>query len=140
MKAISCKAELLTERYEFLRKNMSSSAKFSIFPANSWGEPWGFGRDNKHIALRLYNEFMQVQDLDTIDNVSEFNCSDEVIIALRTEDAIGIVYIAEDEGMFKEYMEDILNYITMRNDLFPANVPEPKKPDNLVIPRMHIFK
>ena len=143
MIGVSCKEELITERYEFLRKNMAPDAHFSIFLVSSWMEPWGFGRENKGVATKLYNEFMDLQGLDTVSSISESEYTDEVVIALRSQNEFGIVYVAEDYGMANEYLEDLLNYLIVRNTPTPiptGKIPEPKKPDNLVIPKMKLFK
>lgn len=141
MIGVSCKEELITERYEFLRKNMAPDAHFSIFLVSSWMEPWGFGRDNKRIATDIYNEFMKIQGFDPVDSISNSEYTDEIIIALRSQNEFGIVYVAEDQSMANEYIEDLLNYLTIRNTPIPSGkIPEPKKPDNLVIPKMKLFK
>lgn len=143
MVPIFCKEELITERYEFLRKNMAPDAHFSIFLVSSWMEPWGFGRVNKEVATKLYNEFMGLQDADAVSSISESEYTDEVIIALRSQYEFGIVYIAEDLVTANECIEDLLNYLIVRNTPTPipaGKIPEPKKPDNLVIPRMKLFK
>lgn len=140
---IFCKEELITERYEFLRKNMAPDAHFSIFLVSNWMEPWGFGRENKGIATKLYNEFMNLQDLDTVSSISEAEYTDDVIIALRSQNEFGIVYVAEDQNMANEFIEDLLNYLIVGNTITPVptgKIPEPKKPDNLVIPKMKLFK
>lgn len=143
MIAVSCKEELLIDRFEFLRNNMPSDARISIFLVSSWMEPWGFGRENKAIATQLYNEFMDIQTLDTVSSIAESEYTDEVIIALRSQNEFGIIYVAEDSEMCREYLEDLLNYLIIK--VTPTltktrSIPEPKKPDSLVIPRMNLFK
>ena len=143
MIAVSCKEELLIDRFEFLRNNMPSDARISIFLVSSWMEPWGFGRENEPIATKLYNEFMDIQTLDTVRSIKESEYTDEVIMALHSQNEFGIIYVAEDQGMANEYIEDIINYLIIKNtptSLKLGSIPEPKKPDNLVIPRMNLFK
>ena len=143
MIAVSCKEELLIDRFEFLRNNMPSDARISIFLVSSWMEPWGFGRENKAIATQLYNEFMDLQGLDTVSSIAESEYTDEVIIALRSQNEFGILFVAEDQSLANECIEDLLNYLVVRNipkSIPTGKIPEPKKPDNLVVPRMNLFK
>jgi len=142
MIAVSCKEELITERYNDLRSRMAPDAHFAIFNISSWMEPWGFGREHKGIATKIYNEALEALGWDTVTSISDDEYADYIIIALKSQNEIGIVYIAEDNSILKEYTEDLLNYISVRKVpvVYVPKIPEPKKPDNLVINKLNLFK
>lgn len=140
MNLISCNEEYLTARYEYIRNNMKGVPRLSIFDISNWAEPWGFGRDNKAEANILYREaFKAIFDENPSDSISNDINTGFIIIALKTDKEIGIVWISEDEELFRENMEDLFNAEVI-NKKSPVNIPTPKKPDNLVINKMHIFK
>lgn len=144
MIGILCKKKLITERYEDLIRKMSSDAHFCIFGISSWAEPWGFGRENKGIANRIYKEALEAIGWDT-NNISDDVDAGYIIISLKSQNEIGIVYIAEDDNMCREYLEDLLNYIKVSKEYVvqeapKQRIPEPKKPDNLVINKLNLFK
>lgn len=142
MIAVSCKEELITERYEFLRKNMAPDAHFTIFNISNWMEPWGFGRENKVAATKIYNEALEAIGEDPVSSISDDEYAEYIIIALKSQNEIGIVVIAEDSSTFNDYAEDLLNYISLRKApvVSSPKIPEPKKPDNLVINKLNLFK
>lgn len=142
MIAVSCKEELITERYEDLRSKMAPDAHFVIFEIGSWMEPWGFGREDREFATKVYNEALEAFGWDTVLSISEDEYAGYIIIALRSQNEIGIVYIAEDNSSLNEYVEDLLNYISVRkvSTVSVPKIPEPKKPDNLVINKLNLFK
>lgn len=140
MKAISCKEELITDRYDSIRKKITGRAYFSIFAVQSWDEPWGFGRDNKYAATVLYNEFMNAQDWDEVESITEAENCDEIIIVLRSaEDDYGIVWVAEDDAMLRESVEELMNHI-LRSETAPKVNSKPTDIDNIVISKMNLFK
>jgi len=144
MICVPCKKELITERYEDLIRKMSSDAHFCVFNISKWAEPWGFGRENKGIANRIYKEALEVMGWDASD-INDDTYSGYVIIALKSQNEIGIVYIAEDDNICHEYLEDLLNYIKVSKEYAvqetpKQRIPEPKKSDNLVINKLNLFK
>lgn len=144
MISVSCKEELITERYEDLMRKMSSDAHFYIFNISCWAEPWGFGRENKGIVNRIYKEALEAIGWDA-SNISDDTNAGYIIIALKSQNEIGIVYIAEDDNLCYEYLEDLLNYIKVSKEYVvreapKQRIPEPKKPDNLVINKLNLFK
>ena len=144
MIGVSCKKELITERYEDLIKKMSSGAHFYIFNIKDWADPWNFGRENKGIANRIYKEVLDVMGWDE-SSISDDTDAGLIIIALKSLNEIGIVYIAEDDNMCHEYLEGLLNYIKVSKEYTvqetpKQRIPEPKKPDNLVINKLNLFK
>ena len=140
MNLISCNEEYLTARYEYIRNNMKGVPRLSIFDISNWAEPWGFGRDNKAEANILYREaFKAIFDENPSDSISNDINTGFIIIVLKTDKEIGIVWISEDEELFRENMEDLFNAEVI-NKKSPVAIPTPKKPDNLVINKMHIFK
>ena len=142
MIAVSCKEELITDRYNDLRSKMAPDAHFVIFNIASWMEPWGFGRENKGPATKIYNEALEAIGWDTVCSISDDEYAEYIVIALKSQNEIGIVYIAEDSSMLYEYAEDLLNYISVRKTpvVSTPKIPEPKKPDNLVINKLNLFK
>lgn len=149
MEGISCSEELITERYDYLKKHMTPDSHLSIFNIGSWGEPWGFGRENAATANKLYKEAMASLGYVNLeaecDTLSGDEYADYVFITLKSKDQLGIVYIVDGYSELPEYIEDLFNHVAAqvpRNrvpvDIKPA--PEPKKPDNLVINRMKLFK
>jgi hypothetical protein len=140
MNFINCDKEYLTARYEYLRDHMKGVPRLSVFDISNWAEPWGFGRENKVEANILYKEaFKAIFDDIPSDSITNDINSGFVIITLKTDKEIGIVWISEDEDLFKEVMEDLFNAEVI-NKKSPSNIPSLKKPDNLVINRMHLFK
>lgn len=141
MNLISCNEEYLTARYEYIRNNMKGVPRLSIFDISNWAEPWGFGRDNKAEANILYREaFKAIFDENPSDSISNDINTGFIIIVLKTDKEIGIVWISEDEELFRENMEDLFNAEVI-NKKSPVAIPSStKKPDNLVINKMHIFK
>lgn len=141
MNFINCDKEYITARYEYLRDHMKGVLRLSIFDISSWDEPWGFGRENKAEANILYREaFKAIFDDNPSDSISDDVRSGFIIIALKTDKEIGIVWISEDEELFRENMEDLFNAEVI-NKKSPVAIPSSsKKPDNLVINKMHIFK
>ena len=140
MNLINCDKEYLTARYEYIRNSIKGVPKLSIFNICSWAEPWGFGRENKFKVDILYREaFKAIFDDIPSDSITNDINSGFIITVLRTDTEIGIVWISEDEELFRENMEDLFNAEVI-NKKSPSNIPSLKKPDNLVINRMHIFK
>ena len=144
MIGVSCKKELITERYEDLIRKMSSDAHFCIFGISCWAEPWGFERENKGVANRIYKEALEAIGWDASTISDDVNAG-YIIIALKSQNEIGIVYIAEDDRMCRDYLEDLLNYIKVSKEYAlreapKQRIPEPKKPDKLVINKLNLFK
>ena len=141
MNFINCNKEYITDRYEYLRDHMKGVPRLNIFRINSWAEPWGFGRQFKSEVDKIYKEASKaIFDEET--SILDDELSDFTIIALKTDTEIGIVWISEDEGMFHEHMEDLFN-VEVINKKSPVNIPAsptPRKPDNLVINKMNLFK
>ena len=144
MVGVSCNKELITERYEDLIRKMSSDAHFCTFNISEWAEPWGFGRENKGIANRIYKEALEAIGWDA-NNISDDINAGYIIIALKSQNEIGIVYITEDNLMCREYLEDLLNYIKVSKEYTvqeapKQRIPEPKKSDKLIINKLNLFK
>lgn len=142
MNFINCDKEYITTRYEYLRDHMKGTPRLSIFKIDSWAEPWGFGRQFKSEVNKIYKEATKIIFDEEIDSVSDDEYSDFIIITLKTDTEMGIVWISEDEGIFHEHIEDLFNAEVI-NKKSPVNIPAsptPKKPDNLVINKMHLFK
>ena len=119
---------------------MKGAPRLSVFDISNWAEPWGFGRQFKSEVNKIYREaFKVIFDDIPSDSISDDVNSGFIIITLKTDTEIGIVWISEDEGLFRENMEDLFNAEVI-NKKSPVNIPTPKKPDNLVINKMHIFK
>lgn len=143
MNFINCDKGYITARYEYLRDHMKGVPKLSTFNIGSWAEPWGFGRENKFKVDILYREaFKAIFDDIPSDSITNDINSGFIITVLRTDTEIGIVWISEDEELFRENMEDLFNaeVINKRSPVSIPASPTPKKPDNLVINRMHLFK
>ena len=141
MTGVSCKKELITERYEDLIKKMSSDAHFCIFNVRSWAQPWGFGRENKDIVNKIYKEASEALGCDA-DNISADINTGYIIIALKSQNEIGIVYIAEEDDTCREYLEDLLNYIKISKGYAVREAPKQRipEPDKLVINKLNLFK
>ena len=142
MNFINCDKEYITARYEYLRDHMKGVPRLSIFKIDSWAEPWGFGRQFKSEVDKIYKEAIKIIFDEEADSILDDEYSDFIIIALRTDTEMGIIWISEDEGMFHEHMEDLFNaeVINKKSPVAIPSSPTPKKPDNLVINKMHIFK
>jgi len=139
---INCDKEYITTRYEYLRDHMKGMPRLSIFSINNWAEPWGFGRQFKSEVDRIYKEASKIILDEESESISVDALSDFVIIALKTDTEMGIIWISEDEGLLHEHMEDLFNAEVINKKsagAIPAS-PTPKKPDNLVINKMHLFK
>lgn len=146
MKGISCDKELITERYDYLKRNMTPDSHLSIFGIENWSEPWGFGRENIVEANKLYKEAMTC--LGYVDNPDECGVlssdiyNDFVFITLKSKDQIGIVYIVDGYSDLSEYVEDLFNHVAAQ---IPNKIPtlgdvsKPRKPDNLIINRLKLF-
>lgn len=142
MNFINCDKEYITARYEFLRDHMKGAPRLNIFRIDSWAEPWGFGRQFKSEVDKIYKEAVKIIFEDETNSISDDEFSDIIIIALKTDTEIGIVWISEDDSIFREHMEDLFNAEVI-NKKSPVNIPSsptPKKPDNLVINKMNLFK
>lgn len=145
MKGISCDKELITERYDYLKKNMTPDSHLSIFHIRSWCEPWGFGRENVADANKLYKEVMTC--LGYVDDPDECNLRDDdyadfIFITLKSKDQIGIIYVVESYEDLPEYIENLFNHVAAQipnKALTLGAVSEPRKPDNLVINRLKLF-
>ena len=143
MNFINCSEELLTARYEYLKNHMKSGSKIRIFNISSWAEPWGFGRENKAEVSKIYKEAVECIFDDDVDYITDDECSDYIITVLSNKDEVGIVWISEDPSMFMESMEDLFNIELASAPNRPVNLgssPNVKKPDNLVINRLNLFK
>jgi len=147
MDGISCQEELITERYDYLKKNMTPDSHLSIFSIANWKDPWGFGRDNVVKADDLYAEVLlslgYVSNLNECNTLSEDEDSGLIFITLKSKDQFGIVYIVDSYSDLPEYIEDLFNHVAVQ---VPNKVPvqlkqvsKPNKPDNLVINRMKLF-
>jgi hypothetical protein len=143
MNFINCDKEYITARYEYLRDHMKGVPRLSIFDISNWEEPWGFGRQFKSEVNKIYREAYEIiYDDDPSDSISDDASCDFIIITLKTDTEIGIVWISEEEELFREVIENLFNAEVI-NKKSPVNIPAsptPKKPDNLVINKMHIFK
>ncbi len=140
MNCISCDKEYITARYEYLRDHMKGTPRLNIFGIDSWAEPWGFGRQFKSEVDKIYKEAFKIIFDDETNSISDDEYSDAIIIALKTDTETGIIWISEDEELLKENMEDLFNAEVISKKS-PVNIPaSPKKPDNLVINRMNLFK
>lgn len=142
MNFINCDKEYITARYEYLRDHMKGVPRLNIFRIDSWDEPWGFGREFKSEVNKIYKEANEVIFGEAPDSISDDEYSDFTIITLKTDTEIGIVWISEDNSMFRENIEDLFNAEVINKKsivTIPAS-PTPKKPDDLVINKMHLFK
>ena len=143
MNFINCDKEYITARYEYLRDHMKGVPRLSIFDISNWAEPWGFGRINKAEVNKIYREaFKTIYEDDPPNSISDDINSGFIIIALKTDTETGIVWISEDEELLRENMEDLFNaeVINKKSSINIPASPTPKKPDNLVINRMNLFK
>lgn len=142
MNFINCDKEYITARYEYLRDHMKGMPRLYIFGIDSWAEPWGFGRQFKSEVNKIYKEAVKVIFDDETNSISDDECSDFIIIALKTDTEIGIVWITEDESLFRETMEDLFNaeVINKKSPVSIPGSPTPNKPDNLVINKLNLFK
>jgi len=147
MNGISCNEELITERYDYLKKNMTPDSHLSIFNIANWKDPWGFGRDNAIKANDLYAEALlslgYISSLDECNTLSDDEASGAVFITLKSKDQFGIVYIVDRYSELPEYIEDLFNHVAAQipnsSALQLKQVSKPSKPDNLVINRMRLF-
>jgi len=141
MNFINCDKEYITSRYEYLRDHMKGMPRLSIFKIDSWAEPWGFGRQFKSEVNKIYKEANKVIFDEEPDSISDDEYSEFIIITLRTDTEIGIIWISE-EDMFTEVIEDLFNAEVI-NKKSPVSIPASptlKKPDNLVINKLNLFK
>lgn len=141
MNFISCDKEYITARYEYLRDHMKGVTRLTSFIVGDWAQPWAFGIDYKAKASVIYKEAIEKIFEEEVESISDDEYTGYVIIALKSDNEIGIVWVSEDEDIFREHMEDLFNAEVI-NKKSPVNIPAsptPKKPDNLVINRMHIF-
>jgi hypothetical protein len=115
----------------------------SIFKVNDWRQPWGFGIGNGLEAGQLYKDAMITLDMaDTYDFEDDWNLNDEdednIVIAFKEGDKVGIVGICQCPGEIFETMEDIVNHLIKSKTLTP---PTPSsRVDKLDIPKMSLFK
>ena len=142
MNFINCDKEYITSRYEYLRDHMKGMPRLVVFSINNWAEPWGFGRQFKSEVNKIYKEASKIVFDDETESISDDELSDFIITALKTDTEMGIIWISEDEGIFHEHMEDLFNaeVINKKSSINIPASPTPKKPDNLVINKMHLFK
>lgn len=147
MNGISCQEELITERYDYLKKNMTPDSHLSIFSIANWKDPWGFGRDNVVKANDLYAEALlslgYISSLNESDTLSGDESSGFVFITLKSKDQFGIVYIVDSYADLPDYIEDLFNHVAVqvpnKSALQLKQVPKSYKPDNLIIQRMKLF-
>ena len=140
MNFINCDKEYVTARYEYLRDHMKGVPRLSVFDISSWAEPWGFGRQFKSEVDELYKKAFKAifDDIPSDSIVDDTNCG-FIIITLKTDTEVGIVWISDEEELFREVIEDLFNAEVLSKKSL-VNIPSPKKPDNLVINKMHLFK
>ena len=144
MNAVHCNLELSTDRYDYLQKQIPFG-KIAIFRLSEWGHPWGFGRDNKKVANILFKEVListhcDYDENDVIDIEDGAWIEDSIIIALKDSNNIGIVYVEEETDLFPDLVRDLMNHIISKSSILTRTTPEPKKPDNLVINKLKLFK
>lgn len=142
MNFINCDKEYITARYEYLRDHMKGVPRLYIFGICDWAEPWGFGRQFKSEVNKIYKEAAKIILDEEPESISDDEYSDFYIITLKTDTEMGIVWISGDMSDFYECVEDLFNAEVISKKS-PVNIPAsptPKKPDNLVINRMHLFK
>lgn len=143
MNFINCDKEYITARYEYLKNHMKSGSRIRIFYISSWAEPWGFGRENKAEVSRIYKEAVKSIFDETVNSILDDEHSDYMITVLYNQDEMGIVWISEDPSMFMESVEDLFNTEIAKEPNRPVNLgssPNVKKPDNLVINKLNLFK
>lgn len=142
MNFINCDKEYITARYEYLRDHMKGVPRLNVFRIDSWAEPWGFGRQFKSEVNKIYKEANKAIFDCEADSISDDEYSDFIITVLKTDTEMGIVWISEDDSIFREDMEDLFNAEVISKKS-PVNIPAsptPKKPDNLVINKLNLFK
>ena len=142
MNFIKCDKEYITARYEYLRDHMKGVPRLTTFTVGNWDEPWGFGKEYKTEASVIYKEAINKIFEEDVESISDDEYTDYILIVLKSDNEFGIVWVSEDEDIFKENMEDLFNAEVI-NKKTPANIPavaSPNKPDNLVINKMHLFK
>lgn len=147
MTGISCDEELITKRYDYLKKSMTPDSHLSIFSIANWKEPWGFGRDNAVKANDLYAEALlsegYISSLNEAETLSADEGSGYVFITLKSKDQFGIVYIVDGYSDLPDYIEDLFNHVAAQipnsSALQLKQVPKSNKPDNLVINRLKLF-
>jgi len=142
MNFINCDKEYITARYEYLRDHMKGVPKLNVFGIDSWEEPWGFGRQFKSEVNKIYKEAFKIIFGDETDSISDDEYSGLVITVLKTDTEIGIVWISEDDCIFRGHIENLFNAEVI-NKKSPVSIPvspTPKKPDNLVINKLNLFK
>lgn len=147
MTGISCDEELITKRYDYLKKSMTPDSHLSIFSIANWKDPWGFGRDNVVKANDLYAEALLSQGYISTLNEAETLSGDEnsgfVFITLKSKDQFGIVYIVDGYSDLPDYIEDLFNHVAAQipnsSALQLKQVSKSNKPDNLVINRLKLF-
>lgn len=144
MNFISCDKELLTDRYKYLVDHMKGNPRLRIFGICDWAEPWGFGRENRAEASKIYKEAINAIFDDKTTGIADDEYCDYIITTLITSNGeIGILWISEEYGIFRENMEDLFNALILPKSSKPINLgtaPSVKKPDNLVINRLNLFK
>ena len=144
MNFINCDKELLTDRYKYLIDHMKGNPQLRVFRITDWGEPWGFGRENKAETNKLYREAIKSIFDDEVDNITDDEYCDYIIMALKTSNGeVGILWISEEDCMFRENIEDLFNALIIPKPSKPVNLgtaPTVKKPDNLVINKLNLFK
>ena len=143
MNAVHCNLEFATDRYDYLQKQMPFG-KIAIFKLSEWGQPWGFGRDNKKVANTLFKEALIAigcdYDEDEINIDDGGWIDDSLFIVLKDSNNIGIVYVEEETDLFPDLVRDLMNHIINKSSILSLTTPEPKKPDNLVINKLKLFK
>lgn len=143
MNFINCSEEFITARYEYLKNHMKDGSKIRIFSIGSWAEPWGFGRENKAEVSKIYKEAIKAIFDDEVTYISDDEYCDYIITVLSNKDEVGIVWISEEPSTFMENMEDLFNAEITNKSTRPVNLgsaPKVKKPDNLVINKLNLFK
>jgi len=142
MNFINCDKEYITARYEYIRDHMKGVPKLITFKVRSWNQPWAIGIGYKVRASVIYKEAINRIFEEEVELISDDEDTDYIIIALKSDDEFGIVWISEDDFMFKEHMEDLFNaeVINKKSPVTITASPTPKKPDNLVINKMNLFK
>lgn len=142
MNFINCDKAYITARYEYLKDHMKGIPRLSIFRIDSWAEPWGFGRQFKSEVNKIYREANKAIFDEEANSISDDEYSDFIIITLKTDTEVGIVWITENESLLIEAMENLFNaeVINKKSLVTVPASPAVKKPDNLVINKLHLFK
>lgn len=141
MNFINCDKEYITARYEYLRDHMKGVPRLISFRISDWNLPWAFGIGYKAEVSVIYKEAVNIIFEEDVESILDDEYTDYIIIVLKSDNEFGIVWISEDDDVFKEHMEDLFNAEVI-NKKTPTNIPvvaSPKKPDNLVINRMNLF-